>query len=210
MKQSENFSKRNVLERYDDLYYVVHNVVTYNIEMNSSPYRSQRTQGVIMKHIVQNARTLAEYAHQEQKYGEHPYTYHLKNVHDILIKHGIDDQDILCAAWLHDIIEDTDYTVEKLFTLFGRSVTQIVWAVTNEQGKNRAERHSKTYPKIREYGKPAVAVKLADRIANVTESVKNNPGLLTMYEKEYKGFKDALYQAGELDSMWTELDQLLA
>jgi hypothetical protein len=59
-----------------------------------------------------------------------------------------------------------------------------------------------------------VLVKLADRLANIRECVKNNPRLLDMYLKEQDTFKAALIMTPSqtspvLERMWAEYDQLL-
>ena len=70
-------------------------------------------------------------------------------------------------------------------------VAEIVYAVTDELGRNRKERKEKTYPRIAA-NKDAIAVKLCDRIANVQESSKTNHRLYKMYQKEQADFKAAL------------------
>ncbi len=169
--------------------------------------------------IVEKARQFAIKAHGDQKYGDHPYEKHLQDVVDVLDKHFLKKSDsdgigsdtmIIAAAWLHDTLEDTDITFEQMFNEFGRYVVRIVFACTDEPGKNRRERHERTYPKLMAAGREAIAVKLADRIANVQHSVKNNHNMFKMYLKEYPDFKKALHLPGELKEMWAVLDVLMA
>lgn len=84
-------------------------------------------------------------------------------------------------------------------------IANLVYAVTNEQGRNRAERHLKTYPKIKVYGRKAIILKLADRIANV----QMGGDMVKAYRKEYVDFKNALCQDKD-DPMWLYLDKLLS
>jgi (p)ppGpp synthase/HD superfamily hydrolase len=93
--------------------------------------------------------------------------------------------------------------------MFGRRVADLVHRVTNEEGKNRRERHEKTYPKI-QASDDAITLKLADRIANIEASYElNDEGKMEMYAKEYKGFRDKLYKPGSHDAMWRHLDFLI-
>jgi len=172
------------------------------------------------EHIIFPADFAAK-AHENQKYGKHPYIKHLNHTVEIFNSHLnciVDDyQDyylagvVESAAWLHDILEDTEITYEELIHNFGQAVADLVQAVTDESGKNRKERKAKTLPKVRAYGYLAVAVKLCDRIANVEHCVaEKNHGLFKMYKKEHESFKLALYDKEDLlDEMWDHLEDIL-
>jgi (p)ppGpp synthase/HD superfamily hydrolase len=118
---------------------------------------------------------------------------------------------LLAACYLHDTIEDCGVTREELDQRFGPEVAWLVWAVTDEKtpGDNRKLRKSRTYVKIRDYGELAVALKLADRIANVRAAVASNPGFLKMYRKEQPGFESALRAPGRFDATWELLNGML-
>jgi hypothetical protein len=58
-------------------------------------------------------------------------------------------------------------------------------------------------------GREAIAIKLADRIANVKHGLAYNHNMFDMYKKEYADFKKALHLPGELKEMWAELDILM-
>jgi (p)ppGpp synthase/HD superfamily hydrolase len=160
-----------------------------------------------MSLAIQAAKALAATAHGDQKYGEHPYTKHLADVAEVLGRFGVSDEDMLCAAWLHDSVEDTETTVNQIHIMFGSRVADLVHRVTNEEGKNRRERHEKTYPKIMA-SDDAITLKLADRIANV-ESSLDDQDKLKMYKKEYPNFRLKLYKPGKHDAMWRHLDFLI-
>ena len=147
------------------------------------------------------------------KYGYEPFTFHfvpmVRHAKELADKLGGDKEVIVLAAWLHDIIEDTSITFQEVFYEFGRHVARIVFACTDEPGKNRRERHERTYPKLMAAGRDAIAVKLADRIANMEHSLQYNHGMFKMYQKEYPEFKKALHLPGELKEMWAALDVLM-
>jgi guanosine-3',5'-bis(diphosphate) 3'-pyrophosphohydrolase len=145
-------------------------------------------------------------AHGDQHYGDAPYVAHLQAVHDVLVEFGYLNEDLLAAAWLHDVLEDTTTTFEDLSREFGLRVAQIVKGVTNELGKNRAERHAKTYPKIAS-DLDCVTLKLADRIANMRASLTGKK-FIAMYRGEYPEFRAALRPGGGCEAMWIELDRL--
>jgi (p)ppGpp synthase/HD superfamily hydrolase len=156
--------------------------------------------------LISKAKEFAIAKHGNQKYGEHPYSYHLNYVVNILTEYGYaEDNEIISAAWLHDTIEDTDTTYEMLVLEFTKEIADIVWAVTNEPGETRQAKFRKTAPKIIA-NKKALIVKLADRVANTEASLANNPKLYKMYITEFTLFHELLYQ-GDLP-MWDRLIKL--
>lgn len=155
-------------------------------------------------------------AHKDQKYGPDPYSHHLKDVQAVLFRFGFspdkDDQSkrLTIAAWLHDIIEDTQVTYDDVKREMGQEIADLVYAVTNEPGANRAERHAKTYPKIKAHPE-AIILKLADRIANTEQSVRTffTSDLMSMYLKEWQKFRAQLKVPGVADEMWNYLDKIM-
>lgn len=158
---------------------------------------------------LEYAKLFAAEKHREQTYGQGlPYTVHLRDVEQTLRRFGCTDAEMLCAAWLHDVVEDTPTSVQDIQTLFGDRVSRLVHAVTNEPGVNRAERHAKTYGKIKA-NNDYLFLKLADRISNVESCIREKDSRLKMYKKEWAGFKQELYTPGVHEEMWTHLTSLL-
>ena len=150
------------------------------------------------------ARYYATTKHAGQLYGNGlPYTYHLNAVEQVLRRFGFTSEDILQAAHLHDVLEDTKTKKRELAEFFEESIVDLVWRVTNEPGPNRAERNKRTYPKIRE-SQNAIILKLADRIANV----EFGGDMVKKYKEEYPMFREALY-TNKAEEMWAHLDSLL-
>jgi (p)ppGpp synthase/HD superfamily hydrolase len=58
------------------------------------------------------------------------YSNHLENVVSRLKSLGVDDQDILCAGWLQDILEYTDTSFDELFEKFGRRISTLILSLT--------------------------------------------------------------------------------
>jgi hypothetical protein len=151
-------------------------------------------------------------------YAGAPYTTHLKDVDSQIEKffmagpRRLPLHFLMClktAAWLHDAVEDTGMSLDLIERECGKEVRTLVWAVTDEPGANRKERHEKTYPKIKNVAF-ATALKLADRISNVEAAVKSRGGYFDMYRKEHYEFRRALHTVGEFEEMWAHLDALLA
>lgn len=127
-----------------------------------------------------------------------PYEFHLNMVVETAKKYinliPKDDRDVVLAAcWAHDTIEDTRITYNDLKSELGEEVAEIVFALTNEKGRNRKERaNEKYYTGIRDT-KHAAFVKICDRIANVEYSKNQASKMLDVYRKEFETFEYWLY-----------------
>lgn len=68
------------------------------------------------------------------------YYYHLVDVAQILLNFGINDDEIIAAALLHDFIEDVEWaTYEYVEEVYGKRVADIVQLVTKAPGVNYKE-----------------------------------------------------------------------
>lgn len=156
------------------------------------------------KHVSE-ARLVAIKCHGNQDYdGIFPYEKHLDDVVGVLKRNGISQRKYICAAYLHDSIEDGAISYSKIKLHFGEEVAEIVFCVTDEVGRNREEKKLKTLPKTAS-NPDAVIVKLADRIANIEHG-----GKIGMYAEEYNDFRRVLYQSDRLAILlWDYLDGLM-
>ena len=160
---------------------------------------------------LERALLVAEKAHAGQSYDIYTYMYHIQQVVNIAQSLGYDEA-ICVACALHDVLEDSDISFNDIKRFFGEEVAEIVYCVTDELGRNRKERKSRTYPKIRSNWK-AVIVKICDRIANVRHSLQNNQKLFEMYQKEMPDFRRELiidfpHPTSEVFKAWMELEVL--
>lgn len=138
--------------------------------------------------LVETARNFAIKYHEGQKYGNLPYIEHLRQVATFLILElDITDVDAVAAAYLHDILEDTECTAELLDREFNFSINRIVTAVTRDPDYETSEDY---IIKIHHAGRYAMAVKTADRVCNLknlildAEKGKLKPNLIERYERE--------------------------
>lgn len=144
---------------------------------------------------IEAALLVAEKAHAGQSYDIFPYIYHIKQVVKIAEDLGYDES-IIVACALHDTIEDTSLSYNDIKKSFGEEVAEIVFAVTDELGRNREERKEKTLPKIKANWK-AIVVKCCDRMANIQHSLEYNKSLYEMYRKEHHKFMIGLTDGKE-------------
>ena len=119
-----------------------------------------------------------------------PYINHPIAVANVLANDGgIADATVLCAAVLHDTIEDTETTADELAALFGHEVTTVVQDVTDDKS---LEKHVRKQLQI-EHAPPlsteAKLVKLADKICNVRDMLASPPADWSVERKqEYFGW----------------------
>lgn len=122
---------------------------------------------------IMNAYMLAEKAHIAQKRdsGE-PYIVHPIAVASILINLGM-DTDTICAGLLHDVVEDTDYTLTDLQKRFGNDVAELVDGVTKLRKFPLATKEEQTAENVRKIllamskDIRVMIIKLADRLHNM-------------------------------------------
>lgn len=126
-----------------------------------------------------------------------PYKFHLQMVVQAFEdwKHILQpDLHEICflGSYGHDLIEDTRTSYNDVKKILGEGVAEIVYAVSNEKGKNRKERaNTKYYQGIRNTP-GAVFVKLCDRIANVQYGKLTKSEMFEMYGKENAHFEKML------------------
>lgn len=153
---------------------------------------------------IERALLFAESAHFGQKYDRYPYMYHLLCCKEVAESYLL-GEDLVIACLLHDVIEDSSISFGDIKFEFGEAIANIVYAVTDELGKNRKERHNKTYPKIRGF-RYAIIVKLIDRYCNIISSIENhNSEKFAMYKKENVDFIKGI-GADELEYFIGDLD----
>ena len=125
--------------------------------------------------LVRKAYLLAVNAHKDQRRrtGE-PYIYHPLEVATIAAKEiGLGRTSIICAL-LHDVVEDTDYTLDDLSAIFGDTVASIIDGVTkidkmsfiDSPESMQAENFRKIIVAFATDAR-AILIKLADRLHNM-------------------------------------------
>lgn len=123
--------------------------------------------------FIRRAYEFAAYAHRDQyrKSGE-PYIHHPVQIAGILVELGMDAETV-AGGLLHDVVEDTDVTLEELEDAFNKEVAMLVDGVT-KLGKIKykskealqAENHRKMFVAMARDIR-VILIKLADRLHNM-------------------------------------------
>jgi len=130
--------------------------------------------------LVEHARTFSVDAHKRinhrRKYNYQPYSDHLASVARI-VRSVTDDEEMIAAAWLHDVVEDTPATLYDVESAFGKDVALLVENLTDvskPSDGNRATRKAIDCQHIALGSSRAKTVKLADLIDNLQDICKHD------------------------------------
>jgi len=135
-----------------------------------------------MSSMIVKAARFAQQQHEGQtRKGGEPYINHPMRVAGIVTMCEHTTEDMIAAAWLHDVVEDTEVTDVELRRLFNENIANLVYHLTDVYTKenypelNRAKRKQREHERLGNtnmfcapvYG--VHTIKLADRIDNTTD-----------------------------------------
>lgn len=144
-----------------------------------------------------------------QDYDGKPYSHHLFMVSEIMDKYfsGLGElpeydlyKMLYFACMFHDSIEDARLTYNDVLKIaseymtsgFAKASVEIVYALTNEKGRNRKERANKKYYQGICDTKFAPFIKACDRLANIRYSKETGSRMFDIYKKEMKDFLSSI------------------
>jgi guanosine-3',5'-bis(diphosphate) 3'-pyrophosphohydrolase len=114
-------------------------------------------------------------AQRRKSAGDVPYINHPIKVARMLAEVGVEDENVLMAAALHDTLEDTATTRAELEAAFGPVVCRLVEEVTDDKSLPKAERKRLQVVHASQISPGAALIKLADKIANVADLSHSPP-----------------------------------
>jgi Guanosine polyphosphate pyrophosphohydrolases/synthetases len=144
---------------------------------------------------------------QHRKNGS-PYITHPISVANLLLKykksHNINR--LLAAAYLHDTLEDTDTSYYELVDVFGYDIAGIVMELTtNEDMKNDIGKNKYLAYKLNSMTKWALAIKLCDRLDNVSDLETMDESFRKRYMEETAFIIDYICEHRELSNTHREI-----
>lgn len=153
----------------------------------------ERVENLINIPLVNKAFTFASAAHaainQRRKYNNAPYIVHPVEVCAIVSSVEDHTPEMLAAALLHDVVEDTEVTLELIETMFGRVVMNHVFWLTkasNPGDGNRAIRKKIDREHTWLAPKQAQTIKVADIISNIRDIHEADDGFAKVFINEKK------------------------
>lgn len=176
---------------------------------------------VTAESLISSAEAFATAAHaavgQQRKYTSEPYIVHPRAVVEIIRRPYISASwEMVCAAWLHDVVEDTQVASETIHHMFGNGVGYLVDALTNVPASagNRKARHSMNIERLKAAPPGAQTIKIADIIDNTWSITRRDPNFAEIYLEEKAAVLAALTDANPqlrnlaLDQIWLERKEL--
>lgn len=145
---------------------------------------------------VKRAIEFATEAHgsQKRKYTGDPYIVHPIEVANILAQRGF-SEDVVIAAILHDVVEDTPVTNAEIAKEFGSKVASLVAMVTDVSRPtdgNRRARKELDRQHLAGASNEGKSIKLADLISNSKSILKHDPNFAKVYMAEKKALLGVL------------------
>ncbi|WP_158752155.1 HD domain-containing protein [Acidobacterium sp. S8] len=143
-----------------------------------------------MSELIKAAKMFANSGHQRIAVERNPalqsHEAHLKSVAQIVSSASGDEQ-MIAAAWLHDIVEDTGVTIDDVERQFGVQVAKLVYEVTVVSDPARGHRAASFALSKQHFAKvsdAAKTVKLADLIDTSRDLYKNDWAMFRTYAAE--------------------------
>ena len=126
----------------------------------------------------------------------------------VIISLMTEDEDLVVAALLHDVIEDTDVTPEELEERFGRRVTELVLEETEDKSGSWFERQSATVEHLKHATLENKMLTLADKLSNLRSTARD---YMMVGEDIWQRFneKDKSKHKWYYGSIMRELEELL-
>ena len=142
-----------------------------------------------------------------------PYINHPIEVANLLSDAGITDVDILCAAVLHDTIEDCGVTYDQICEKFGKRVADFIKECSDDKSLSKVERKKQQIEHAKTISTGAKLIKSADKLSNI-KGLADNPPVFWAKE-EIDGYFDWSYAVclelrGYNSNLDTQLDSIFA
>lgn len=157
-----------------------------------------------------DARIFSAHAHRNQvrKYTNEPYVYHPCAVANIVASVPHTD-DMLAAAWLHDVVEDMGTPLDEIRRYFNDAVADMVRGLTDVSkigDGNRAERKAIDRGHTAYQSPEVKTIKLADLIDNSSSIVEHDAAFAKVYLKEKRLLLEVLREGNA--QLWQRADEI--
>lgn len=163
-----------------------------------------------------NAKMFAIAAHeamgQKRKYTGEPYWHHCREVAMIVANTNmaLKCPEMIEAAWLHDIVEDTKITIpiiEEYFGMATASLVEMVTDISKPEDGNRHARKELDRLNIARATPEGKTIKLADLIDNTGSIIERDPEFAKVYMKEKKELLEVLKEGDR--ELWNWANEIV-
>lgn len=117
--------------------------------------------------LIKQAIKWAKHYHSEQfRHSGEPFYSHPIEVAKIVLDYSC-NTNVIIAAILHDVVEDTNLIEEAISIVFNRDIFNKVMALTTLRNNVKLDAHNKLYSLYQSYDKEIILIKLCDRLHNM-------------------------------------------
>lgn len=136
--------------------------------------------------MIEKAKQFAREKHHSQldDDGLDYFTAHVCQV-AMLVRLAEGSENMIAAAYLHDVLEDTDTDEDELRAAFGNEITDLVLELTHEGCKDE---YGYYFPRLK--SREAIVIKLADRMSNLMRMTSWSSNKQEHYLRKTKFWKD--------------------
>ena len=137
--------------------------------------------------LLLRAASFAADRHRDQRRKsneEMPYVNHPFAVASVLCDEGgVTDPELLAAALLHDMIEETVTTEDELRAAFGARIAKIVAEVTDDKRLSTSQRKKLQVQQAAQASTDAQQIKIADKLCNLRDIIASPPADWPLFRK---------------------------
>lgn len=137
--------------------------------------------------LVLKAKNFAQNKHKNQKRkdGVTPFFDHLESVVNRMKNLGITNEEVLSAAWLHDVIEHTDTTFDEINEIFGNTISVLVLSLTKNYNLPKKDIETQYVAQLKNSSIQSKLIKFCDVSSNL-KSIQNSSLSKTQKNKQIK------------------------
>ena len=138
------------------------------------------------------------HGNQKRKFSYDFYIHHPRRVAD-MVREFTRDEEVLAAAYLHDVVEDTPVSLEDVERAFGERIARLIMELTDDKGERKeVGRVEYIKQKVRTMSPEALLIKLADRLDNVMDMEKAPSRFREKYRRETEALIEAAKERTDL------------
>ena len=144
--------------------------------------------------LVKEAESFARINHEGQTrkgIAREPYITHVQEVATLVRDFGGTDIAI-AAAWLHDVVEDCDPTIDEISKRFGAAVARVVLEVTDNKDLPKSARKQLQVESANHKSPEACLIKWADKTSNLLSIANSPPDWTSERKREYISWATAV------------------
>ena len=157
------------------------------------------------KQMIQKAAVFAAKVHEGmmRKGSKIPYIYHPMEV-ALIVAQMTDDPEVIAAAYLHDVLEDTSVTPEELERTFGGRILSLVQEESEDKERTWRERKASTIEHLKQASREVKLLTLGDKLSNMRSTARD---YMVIGDEIWQRFNEKnreshrWYLAGILDSL---------